>query len=227
MIWQVWAGSSCVSTIKVEVTSSGSLKVMIHFLWIQTYLPSQTRSDMIWRGWAAPSETRSDQIYQGWADSSCTSTSCGYNPTRLLRQDQTWSDEAEQHPLRQDQTRSAKAEQTFLKLNIHCLDVSKVMNRHCLWIQSSHFESYEQTLSVNIRHWKYLFFEDIISYLYLGLKWDIISYLISLSKKWYLYINLTLGHSVYFTPPPSLLVQIPPNLACRLYLRYLLGLGYV
>jgi hypothetical protein len=42
-----------------------------------------------------------------------------------------------------------------------------------------------------------------------------------------LYINLTLGHSVYFTPPPSLLVQIPPNLAGRLYLRYLLGLGCV
>jgi hypothetical protein len=37
------------------------------------------------------------------------------------------------------------------------------------------------------RHWTYLFFEDIISYLYLGLKLDIISYLISLSKKWYWY----------------------------------------
>jgi hypothetical protein len=33
------------------------------------------------------------------------------------------------------------------------------------------------------RHWTYLFFEDIISYLYLCLKLDIISYLISLSKK--------------------------------------------
>jgi hypothetical protein len=34
-------------------------------------------------------------------------------------------------------------------------------------------------------------------------------------------------HSVYFPIPPSLLAQIPPNLESRLYLRYLLVLGYV
>jgi hypothetical protein len=32
---------------------------------------------------------------------------------------------------------------------------------------------------------------------------------------------------VYFTPPPSLLVQTPPNLACTLYFRYLSVLGYL
>jgi hypothetical protein len=43
---------------------------------------------------------------------------------------------------------------------------------------------------------------------------------------WWIYILIWLCRNpVYFTPPPSLLDQTPPNLVCRLDLRFLMPLG--